>query len=338
MNDFVHSSDTHSRNGKPEPLVSIGLPVYNGEAYLEQAVKCLQRQTYRNIEIIISDNCSTDGTAILCERLAAEDNRIRYSRTERNLGAAGNFNRVAGLAGGPFFAWANHDDLWGNTYVESCLDALRANPNAVLAYAKSEKIDEDGAHIISLNSGLNLDAARASERLKRYHDLFIGVDRRKGWGSEPVEGFWIPVYGLMRSDLVGRTRLIRNFISSDTVLIEDLLILGEFKEIDSVLFFKRDHRKRSMRDSEAYDARDAWFTGRTPTRLLMPRWKAFFARLESSVRLPATRRERWACCVETIWFYARRRSEANALVKEIIANAGRLVLGRERGAKLFHKW
>ena len=319
------------------PRVSIGLPVYNGEAYLEAAVASLLAQTYTNVEIILSDNCSTDSTPEICKALAQADPRIRYSRTDANIGAAGNFNRVARLATGDYFAWANHDDLWHPTYVEKAVQALDEAPEAILAYAQASKIDEAGETIIELNAGFALDADCPATRLRKYHGLFIDIDRRKGWGKEPIEGFWIPVYGVMRTDLLQKTSMIGNYIASDTVLIEELLMLGAFVEIEERLFFKRDHRQRSMRDSEAYDARSEWFTGKRATRLIFPRWRAFRERLRGAISLPSGR-DRLRCTWEMFTFYFRRRSEGNALVKEIIANLGRLVLGPKRAAEVFRKW
>lgn len=319
------------------PRVSIGLPVYNGEAFLEQAIRSLAAQTYPNIEIIVSDNCSTDRTAEICAALGETHPNIRYSRTERNLGAAGNFNRVAELATGPYFAWANHDDLWDPTYIEKAVAALDRRPQAILAYAQSAKIDENGDTIIVLNARLGLDAPDPAARLKRYHDLFIDIDRRRAWGKEAIEGFWIPVYGVIRTDALKRTSLIGNYISSDTILLEELLMLGAFHEMGERLFFKRDHRKRSMRDSEAYDARVEWFTGKRATRLIFPRWRAFRERMRAALTLPRGR-DRLRCAAEMAGFYLRRRSEANALVKEVIANGGRLFLGPKRAAEVFRKW
>ena len=85
--------------------VSIGLPVYNGEKYLEQALISILSQTYTDFELIISDNASTDRTQAICREYAAKDPRIRYYCNEENLGAAPNHNRVFELASGEYFKW-----------------------------------------------------------------------------------------------------------------------------------------------------------------------------------------------------------------------------------------
>ena len=79
------------------PRVSIGLPVYNGEKYLEGSIQSILSQTYEDFELIICDNCSTDTTPQICERFAQQDARVRYHRNPENLGANGNFNHAVML-------------------------------------------------------------------------------------------------------------------------------------------------------------------------------------------------------------------------------------------------
>jgi glycosyltransferase involved in cell wall biosynthesis len=327
-----------SSNAPKLPLVSIGLPVYNGENFIQSAIECLRRQSYENVEIIISDNCSADRTLEICRALAECDGRIRLLAGSSNIGAARNFNKVVQEAKGEFFAWANHDDLWEPEYIERCMMALHAAPGVVLAYARSAKIDQDGHIMHPLNSCLDLDGRHASDRIRQYHNLFVDLDRRKAWGKEAIEGLWIPIYGVIRLDALRRSSLIGNYISSDTVLIEELLMLGAFAEAGDVLFYKRDHAARSMRDSESYDKRSVWFTGRRTSRLMIPRWRALFDRLYFAAVLPRSVRQKAACCSEMLYFYVRRPSEANALAKELFANLLRLAIGVELAGRIFRKW
>jgi glycosyltransferase involved in cell wall biosynthesis len=87
------------------PRVSIGLPVFNGEKYLAEALDSILSQTYRDFKLIISDNASTDRTEQICREYAAKDRRIRYYRNEKNIGAPKNFNRVFELSSGKYFRW-----------------------------------------------------------------------------------------------------------------------------------------------------------------------------------------------------------------------------------------
>ena len=93
------------------PLVSIGLPVYNGDTSLRAALDCLLAQDYPNIELIISDNASTDTTPKICEEYSQNENRIKYFRSKENHGAIWNFNRVFELSAGKYFMWAAYDDI-----------------------------------------------------------------------------------------------------------------------------------------------------------------------------------------------------------------------------------
>src|SRR6476660_4045378 len=93
-------------------LVSIGVPVYNGENYLRQALESLLNQSHANIEVIISDNASTDETGRICEEFTKNDCRISYFHQSTNKSAIWNFNFVLRQARGEYFMWAAHDDLW----------------------------------------------------------------------------------------------------------------------------------------------------------------------------------------------------------------------------------
>ncbi|MGH7626187.1 MAG: glycosyltransferase family 2 protein, partial [Gemmatimonadaceae bacterium] len=100
------------------PLVTIGLPVYNSERFLEQSLQSLLAQTWSDFVLIISDNASTDGTAELCTRYAQADARIRYYRNETNIGNPRNFNRVFALTATPYLKWSTSDDYWAPTFLE----------------------------------------------------------------------------------------------------------------------------------------------------------------------------------------------------------------------------
>lgn len=114
-------------------LVSIGMPVYNGERYIVEALDSLLAQDYENFELIISDNASTDRTQGICLEYTSRDKRIRYYRNETNMGALWNFNRVFELSSGEYFMWASHDDLWRPHFISELVGLLEATPSAVLA-------------------------------------------------------------------------------------------------------------------------------------------------------------------------------------------------------------
>jgi glycosyltransferase involved in cell wall biosynthesis len=126
------------------PLVTIGLPVFNGMPHLRTAVESLLRQTYSNIELVICDNASSDGTAKYCEALAQVHPHVRYLRNPENIGALENFARALAEARGEYFMWASHDDRWASGYVAGLTEVLSAAPDAVLATPAVIHIREDG--------------------------------------------------------------------------------------------------------------------------------------------------------------------------------------------------
>jgi glycosyltransferase involved in cell wall biosynthesis len=109
------------------PLVSIGLPVYNGEKYVREAIDSLLAQSLTDFELLISDNASTDDTRRICEAYARRDSRVRYLRQPENIGAGRNFEFVLDNARGKFFMWAAHDDAWAANWLEVLVSAIRVD-------------------------------------------------------------------------------------------------------------------------------------------------------------------------------------------------------------------
>lgn len=105
-------------NHKSTPKVSIGMPVYNGEKYIREALDSLLAQTFTDFELIISDNASIDTTSVICQEYARKDSRICYIRQSQNKGAVANFKFVLDEAVGEYFMWAAHDDVWLNNHIE----------------------------------------------------------------------------------------------------------------------------------------------------------------------------------------------------------------------------
>ena len=108
------------------PRISIGLPVFNGERYLDQTLQSILAQDYHDFELIVSDNASTDETVEIVERWAKKDSRIKFFRNSENLGGAANFNKVLELAEGDLFRWAGHDDLMAPGMLRRCIDTIDA--------------------------------------------------------------------------------------------------------------------------------------------------------------------------------------------------------------------
>lgn len=245
------------------PLVSVGLPVYNCEAFVGRSIRSILEQSYRNIELVISDNASTDGTAAVCSRWAADDHRVRFVQNPRNLGAAANFNRVLELARGPFFKWACGDDWCAPELVETCLGVLRARPDVVLCYSRVHVVDDENQSQWIYADELDLQSDDPRERLLQAtsHARLLHV-----------------LHGVMRTDVVKRIGRMKSFYSSDLAVMTELSMWGKFVEVPEPLLFRRLHRgsAHSMDRKEQFEH----LGGPADRRLLLERWP----RLREQVR------------------------------------------------------
>jgi glycosyltransferase involved in cell wall biosynthesis len=247
------------------PRVSIGIPVYNGEKYLSQAIESALAQTYQDFELIICDNCSTDRTQEICEAYAIQDERVRYYRNEMNLGAAPNFNRAFELATGEYFQWLAADDLLAPTLLEKCVPILDADQSAVLCFYWVNYINERGETFDSCELELQVDSEQPRTR---FHEIILG------WHNS----FY--VFGLIRTTALRQTKLILAQTHGDTVLIARLSLLGRFLQIPEYLFLSRYHDEQSNQiykadlpcglDTSAYEA---WYDTTGKKRKKYPHWQ-----------------------------------------------------------------
>lgn len=207
-----------------QPLVSIGLPVYNGENYVREALDSLLAQSYENFELIISDNASTDATGEICREYAARDPRIRYDRAAQNKGASWNFNRVLELSGGEFFMWAGHDDLWHPEYISKCVAALAADKDAVLCHSEGQPITTEGEAVGEPYIGIVNEGETMRERWRNTHE---------NWEIHAA------IYGVMRTETAKKVAPIETYASADLILISEIALHGKIIQIPEILQFKR---------------------------------------------------------------------------------------------------
>jgi glycosyltransferase involved in cell wall biosynthesis len=117
------------------PKVSVGMPVFNGEKYLKEAIDSILSQSFTDFELIISDNASTDSTQTICEDYLFKDNRISYIRQAENLGANANFEFVLQQAVGKYFMWAAYDDRWDVDFIKTGVSILDGDDNCGLVFS-----------------------------------------------------------------------------------------------------------------------------------------------------------------------------------------------------------
>lgn len=270
------------------PKVSIGMPVYNGEVFLKDAINSILNQTFQDFELIISDNASTDQTQEICYFYATQDQRIRYYRNECNMGAAWNQSRVVKLAKGNYFKWAHHDDLCAPELLEKCVEVLEQNLSIVLCYPQTTIINQWNNPVEQCSDDFDLRSTKAHQRFRRYHQLV-----RYG-------NLCNPFHGLIRTNILKKTPIVGSYPSSDLVLLGELVLYGEFSEIPKTLFFKRDHPSNSIRAYPTYRERIAWYDPAKKDQLYLTKWKWFLEYLRAIQSAPISLLEKFLCYVQML--------------------------------------
>jgi glycosyltransferase involved in cell wall biosynthesis len=126
-----------------KPKVTIGMPVYNGEAFINKAIESLLLQTFDDFELIISDNASEDGTGSICLKHASEDGRIRYVKQEKNWGPFSNFEFVLEEARGEYFMWAAADDVWHSDFIRENLAVIESDKKIAVSFCNVRCINQN---------------------------------------------------------------------------------------------------------------------------------------------------------------------------------------------------
>ena len=260
------------------PLVSVGVPVYNGEDYLRQALDALLAQDLDDFEVIVCDNASTDSTPEIAEEYAAADRRFRYHRNQRNLGLSGNFNKAFELSRGKYFKWAAHDDLHPPQMLRVTTTVLERDPAAVICASAVAIMDLDGEVFEEWHPSVDL---RSPPPHVRFHRLM--------WTLEETH----PLFAVMRSDALRRTPLYRPFVGGDRVLLAQMALMGPIWQVPEVLHYYRQPRmstavrQRTNRPSQAVIL-DPANAGKLPSRT----WRLCYEhlRLVWNAPLPAQRK------------------------------------------------
>jgi len=211
------------------PLVSVGIPVYNGERHLAAAIEGMLAQDLEDFELIICDNASQDGTAEIAREYAARDSRIRYYRNPSNLGLVRNFNRVFELSRGRYFKWTAHDDWHPPQTLRVCAEVLEGDPSAVLCASAVAITDDDGEVFAEWHPSVDL---RSVSPPLRFHRLIWSL------------GETHPLFALIRADALRQTPLYRPFVGGDRVLLAQLALMGPIWQLDQVLHHYRQTRMR----------------------------------------------------------------------------------------------
>jgi glycosyltransferase involved in cell wall biosynthesis len=261
---------------------SIGMPVYNGENYLQKALDSILAQTYPHFELIISDNASTDATKEICQSYAARDERIRYCRNEENIGLAPNFNRVFELSTGEYFKWAAHDDIIAPEFLEKCVETLDRNTEAALCKSRTKLIDKTG--MVTGNLPIDPDGISSPFRHVRFGHL-LRTDRYPSGDYS----------ALIRSSILRATIPYRSYPGGEHAMRAELGLRGKFVVVPEYLFYMRRHQEQSYRQHPSLHRNAEWVDAANAGKVFYPHWSRVWDYCRCVKRVPMGRWERMRC-------------------------------------------
>jgi len=227
--------------------LSIGLPVYNGELFIERAIESILAQTFTDFELIISDNASTDSTQEICQNFSKMDNRIRIFKQEKNIGIHRNFYFLLSQAKGEYFAWAAVDDYLDKDFMEKNLKVLESHNSIVSSIGK---IIPYGTESLKIDSKL-VDTSNYPKFLKNYvkhgrHKKMMDTGPVSGDINTKIRnllkitkslGRW---YGVHRTEQLKQCIVKKPFINVEVAVFLNLLRLGDFSEESSTTQYEFD--------------------------------------------------------------------------------------------------
>jgi len=212
------------------PDVSIGLPVFNGEQSIRKTIESVLSQTFRNFELIISDNASTDSTYEICKEFERKDKRVRCIQQKNNMGPWWNFNFVLKEAKCNYFVWIAADDQISNNYLESNLEIIKKNKNCIGSVGKTNYF---GGYIEELEIVSNDSFGRKiNKKIRRWLASFF-IDSFQGTYNEKIRmalkwtGAGLFIYGVFRTDIFRKSMPKEKFFALESVFLLNLIKYGD---------------------------------------------------------------------------------------------------------------
>jgi glycosyltransferase involved in cell wall biosynthesis len=219
-------------NRENQPLVSVGIPTYNRPDGLRKTLECITQQTYTNLEIIVSDNCSPNlQVSKVIQSFAEVDHRIKHFRQSENIGAGNNFKFLLEKSSGEYFMWAADDDEWDKTYIQALLDLIQNDSRVSIAFSNLEVINPDGTLHESYkmrNCSKSFDPFTTDNKVIR----IIKYITQPGFlGKAHL------IYGLLNRELAYKNiHLINNLRGSDCLFVTSLLCHAKLKFDPNILY------------------------------------------------------------------------------------------------------
>jgi Glycosyl transferase family 2 len=228
----------------PEPLVSVGIPTFNRAAKLARAADSVLAQTLADIELVISDNASSDDTESICRALAERDARVRYLRSHVNRGPTANFNALFEELRGDHVMLLSDDDWLDNDYVAECLAELNRRLELVLVCGRARYLRDQSV----VREGVDMQLDQDSP-VRRVISYLSEVDENGVF------------YGLMSRAVLQRAAPMRNVLGNDWLLVAAVAAQGKVATITTTAV------NRELGGTSAD-------FGRIAATLQLPRWQA----------------------------------------------------------------
>lgn len=240
----TRSAETGGAGSGRNPTISVGLPVRDGEEYVGTAIESLLGQTFEDLELIISDNASTDRTGEICRSYARRDQRVRYYRQPEDLSGPENWNFVVAKARGEYFKWASANDVCEPELLSECQAVLRQDESVVLCYPRTLFIDEMGRATGEYDRDFELLQKSAAERFGR-----VVLANQLNNAQQ----------GLIRTEALRRTGLEREYEGGDWPLMAELALAGRWRCVDRPLLRRRLADGTHMGDMSSRDVRKTFY-------------------------------------------------------------------------------
>lgn len=262
--------------------------MYNGARWISEAIESTLAQEYKDFELIISDNASTDNTFEICQEYAKKDSRIRLHRNEKNLGAAPNFTKAFELATGKYFKWLAYDDRIEPQLIGESVRILETRPDVALVYPLSKEFDEEGELI---REPPELIDVTDDDPSKRYISIINRIN-----GS---------IFGMMRVEDMKKTKLMKPIPGGDRPFLGEMALIGKTYLIPERWYLQRmTTSARKLRDGPKYIL--WWSTANTGR--YVPRRPAMIKEYLSIVkRSSIPTRKKPALYLKTLWHLSKIR-------------------------------
>ncbi len=221
------------------PLVTVGIPVFNGEKFIKRRLDSIQNQTYQNFQILISDNGSSDLTSKICEEYQKKDNKIKYHRQQKNLGYVKNFNYLIKNAQTKYFVIAAVDDLWEPSFLEENIKILESNKKIVGSIGNVKYFGYSGTppKTSKLNLRLKKIIRKQDVDVLEKHVMNSKGDYNKKVGEYLRFNQGSFVHGVFHTKAVQKN-IIDELPAWDLVFILNILKFGDLHVIDKILLHK----------------------------------------------------------------------------------------------------